>query len=130
MQTRFVLLTFVMVIDTSCRGVDCGDGTTERDGLCVPANQTITPAQCGPFTELRGDSCAPMLPPTVCDPATTTPEVDDMGVTTCIGTGGGGCLAPIACPAPTNGTQTICGQLFDFETGAAFAAPDATGKPC
>ncbi len=131
MQTRLVLLTFVMVLDTSCRGVDCGEGTTERDGLCVPANQTITPAQCGPFTELRGDSCAPMLPPTVCDPETTTPEVDDMGVITCIGTGGGGgCAAPIACPAPTNGTQTICGQLFDFETGAAFAAPGAAGTPC
>jgi hypothetical protein len=43
--------------------------------------------------------------------ATTSSEVDDLGVTTCIGTGGGGCAARLACPAPSDGKQTICGQL-------------------
>jgi hypothetical protein len=130
MQIRLVLLTLAAVLDASCKNVDCGDGTTERDGACVPAAETVGSALCGPGTELRGDRCAPTLPPTICDPSTTTAQTDDKGVTTCIGTGGGGCTAPLACPAPSDGKQTICGQLFDFETNAPFAAPSATGKAC
>jgi hypothetical protein len=131
MQTRLVLLTVVMVLDAGCKSVDCGEGTTERDGVCVAADQTVGRAQCGPFTELQGDTCTPILPPTVCDPATTVADVDDQGVTTCIGTGaGGGCSAPLACPAPTDGKQTICGQLFELETNTPFAAPGANGTPC
>ncbi len=38
-------------------GKDCGDGTTERDGRCVP---NIT--ECGPGTERQGDVCVPSCP--------------------------------------------------------------------
>jgi len=121
----------VAALSPSCKSVDCGDGTTERNGSCVASSQTVSAARCGPFTELHGDTCIPMFPPTVCDPGTTAEDTDKgTGVTTCIGTGAGGCAARLACPTPTDGTQTICGQIFDFETGQAFAQPGATGTQC
>ncbi|MCX5748580.1 MAG: hypothetical protein NT062_39530, partial [Proteobacteria bacterium] len=115
-----------------CNNVDCGAGTIERAGTCMPADVTVGDAKCGPFTMLEGDQCVPTLPPTVCDDSTTTPELDPAtGVITCIGTGGGGCDATFACPAPTDATtQTICGQLFDLESGSKFRAPGAMGTPC
>jgi hypothetical protein len=130
MHTRFVVLALLAALAPSCKSVDCGDGTTERNGSCVPASETVGAALCGPFTELHGDKCAPMLPPTMCDPATTQPEIDNMGVVTCVGNGGGGCGAKLPCPTPTGGKQTICGQIFDFETNAPFAQADATGAQC
>jgi hypothetical protein len=115
-----------------CRSVECAQGTIERDGRCEPASITVDPATCGPFTELQGDRCVPQFPPTECDPETTTPDLDPAtGVTTCIGTGGGGCCAPFACPTPTTATQqTICGQLYELETNTRFSAADATGARC
>ena len=70
---------------------ECGDGTIERDGTCVPADSRwSTPAMCGPFTELHGDQCVPMFPPTMCDPATSIrASIPRPASTTCIGTGGG-----------------------------------------
>jgi hypothetical protein len=130
MHPRLVLLVLLAALAPSCKTVDCGDGTTERNGSCVPASETVGTAQCGPFTELHGDRCEPMLPPTICDPATTTPDIDAMGVTTCIGTGGGGCAARLACPAPTDGKHTICGQLYDFENNQPFAQAGAMGTQC
>jgi len=130
MQTRIVVLALLAAPVASCKSLDCGEGTTERNGACVPANETVGAAMCGPFTELAGDRCVPMFPPTVCDPATTAADVDNMGVTTCIGTGAGGCSARLACPTPTDGKQTICGQLYDFETGQPFAEAGATGTAC
>lgn len=131
MPTRIVVLALLAALAPSCKSVDCGPGTTERSGTCVPASETVGTATCGPFTELHGDKCAPMFPPTMCDPATTQEDTDPTtGVTTCIGTGGGGCSAKISCPTPTDGTQTICGQLYDFENNQPFAVAGATGAPC
>jgi hypothetical protein len=130
MQTRPVLLALVAALAAGCKSVDCGEGTTERNGSCVAAAETVGTATCGPFTELHGGQCGPVLPPTVCDPATTTPDVDAMGVTTCIGTGGGGCAAKLACPAPTDGKQTICGRIYDFENNQPLAQAGATGAQC
>jgi hypothetical protein len=130
MHTRIVLLALLTCSVASCKSVDCGEGTTERDGLCITANETVVAAKCGPFTVLQGDLCVPMLPPTVCDPASTEEDPDDMGVITCIGTGTGGCAARLACPMPMDGTQTVCGQIYDFATGQAFAQAGATGARC
>lgn len=122
---------FVASTFGGCKSTECGEGTLERDGTCVPADEIVTAATCGAFTELVGGVCVPVFPPTVCDPATTEADTDDTtGVTTCIGTGAGGCAAPLACPAPASGKQTICGRLYDFETGAEFAAAGATGTRC
>ena len=132
MHTRWILISAVLAASSGgCKNVDCGVGTVERDGNCQPANETVGNAMCGPFTELQGDKCVPMFPPTMCDPGTTASDVDPAtGVTTCVGTGGGGCSTSFACPAPTAGKQSICGQLYDFENNAPFAAAGATGAKC
>lgn len=117
---------------TSCKEIECGEGTIERDGTCAPATTTTGAGMCGPFTTLQGDRCVPQFPPTECDLATTMPTVDpDTGVTICIGTGAGGCNAPIACATPTEANRlTVCGQLYDFETGAKLQAAGAMGTAC
>ncbi len=128
---RLLLGACVLAVAPGCRNLDCGVGTVERDGSCQPANETVGNAMCGPFTELQGDKCVPLFPPTECDPGTTAADVDPAtGVTTCVGTGGGGCSASFACPAPAAGKQSICGQLYDFENNMAFAAAGATGAKC
>lgn len=130
MHARIVLLALLTALAAGCKNVDCGDGTTERNGICVPSSETVGTAQCGPFTELHGDRCVPIFPPTLCDPATTQPDVDELGVVTCIGTGGGGCAAKLPCPVGTAGRQTICGQLYDFENNQPYAAASPTGTKC
>ena len=130
---RILILSIVVapLLAAGCKSVECGEGTLERGGACVPADDTVGDAKCGPFTELIGTVCVPMFPPTVCQDGTTLPDVDPAtGVTTCVGTGGGSCDAPIACPNPTAGKQTICGQLFDFQTSQPFAASGAVGTRC
>ncbi len=129
-QLLFILLLAPLGANTSCVQTECGDGTIERDGTCVPATNNDSKAECGPFTELQGDRCVPIYTPTMCDPTTSEPQVDPMtGITTCIGTGGGGCGSPLACPAPGGTKMTICGQLYDFENGQKFAG-EATGARC
>lgn len=133
MRKPTILLSVLAAMSsTSCKDIECGDGTIERDGTCQAADTTTSAGMCGPFTELLGDRCAPQFPPTECDPATTTPSIDpETGVTTCVGTGGGGCNAPFACPTPTDANRlTICGQIYDYETMTKFQAPDATAAPC
>ncbi len=133
MITRIFAITFVALLSvslsltmTACKSVDCGDGTIERGGTCVPADETVGSAKCGPFTELVGDQCVPQFPPTVCDNGTTQPDIDENGVTTCIGTGTGG----FACPPPAAGKQTICGQIIDLASNQPFSAPGAMCVPC
>jgi hypothetical protein len=119
------------VVPTACKSLECGPNTIERNGVCAPADEVTGVAKCGPFTELQGDVCVPKFPPTVCDPATTSADVDPAtGVTTCIGTGGGGCSAPFACPAPVAGKQTICGQIYNLADNSKFATAGATGAKC
>lgn len=133
MYPRSILLALLVAVTPGCKALDCGDGTTERNGLCVAPNQTVSAAICGPHTKLAGDICIvdPDDPATKCDPGTTAEEVNPVtGVTICVGTGGGGCSARLACPNGTGGKQTICGQIYDFETGLPFAAPSATGAQC
>ena len=125
------IIIAVALLHTGCKDVECGDGTIERDGTCEPADTTVGNAKCGANTIVVGDQCVPKFEPTVCDPATTEEDLDTAtNVITCIGTGGGGCGAALACPTPSAGKQTICGQLFDFETGDAFSASSAAGTRC
>lgn len=130
MRNRILLVAALAALPLGCKSTDCGDGTTEQDGTCVPSSNQFSNAMCGPFTVLQGNQCVPMYPPTVCGDG-TEPDTDADGVTTCIGTGAAaGCSAKIACPAPTDGKQTICGQIYNFETGDAYAASNATGAAC
>lgn len=71
MYPRSVLLALLAALTPGCKNVDCGDGTTERNGLCVASTETVSAARCGTLTELHGDTCVPKFPPTTCDPMTT-----------------------------------------------------------
>lgn len=132
-STTFLALLFASasVAASGCKQVECADGTIERDGECVPKDETYGEAKCGPLTELQGDQCVPMFPPTECDPLTTEPEVDpETGVTVCKGVGGG-CGGSLGCPAGTGANKlTVCGQIYDFTNGSNFAATMAEGTRC
>jgi hypothetical protein len=137
MNTRWIMISSLLAaslgfsLQTGCKGIECADGTVETDGVCKPANATTSNAMCGPFTELQGDKCVPMFPPTECDPTTTMPNVDPAtGVTTCLGTGGGSCDSEFACPAPVAGKQTICGQLYNLEDNEKYKETGASGAKC
>jgi hypothetical protein len=120
------LLLALIALAPSCKSVECGPGTFEQNGVCVPADNAVNAAACGPFTELVGGQCVPTFPPTVCDNDSTQEELDNAtGVTTCIGSGIG-----FACPQPATGKQTICGQLHDLETGVPFSDANATCAQC
>lgn len=108
------------LVNVSCQQVECGQGTVERDGTCVPADEATNPSMCGgmgPFATVLGlDGKCETEEPTICDDDTTEPSFDDQtGVTTCVGTGGG-CMEEIRCPAPEAGRATLCGRIWDSET--------------
>jgi hypothetical protein len=130
---RHALFLSVLAASLSgCKSVDCGPGTIERNGTCDPSDSSKDPATCGAGTVLVGDRCEPILPPTTCDPSTTTEMTDpnDPSVTICVGTGGpGGCNGTFACPTPAQGKQTICGQLYDITNNSKFQGA-ATGSLC
>ena len=127
-----IILVISLSQTVGCQQLECAQGTIERDGRCEPAEVTTNGGMCGPFTMLIGDRCVPVLPPTQCDPATSEATYDpETGIYTCIGTGGGGCDAALACASPSGATkQTICGQIWDFELNMKFAAAGATGARC
>jgi hypothetical protein len=133
MTTRLILSVAILAAIASlaaCKDIDCGDGTIEKDGECVPADETVGNATCGPNTVLQGSVCVPNVQ---CDPSTTTPMTDpDTGEITCVGTSGGlGCDQALPCPAPSdNNHQTVCGQIYNLEDDTKFAAADAKGVRC
>jgi hypothetical protein len=132
-SSKLATLVVVVVVAAlaGCNNTNCGTGTIDDNGTCKPADETVGNAQCGSDTVLEGDQCVPMYPPTQCDPTTTTEMTDPVtGVVTCVGNGGGGCSATFACPQPTSGKQTICGQLYDFEDNAKFQEANPMGAQC
>lgn len=130
--TSALAVTAAGVVGLGCDAVSCGDGTIERAGACVPADEQVGNAQCGPGTVLGADGKCEPEEVVVCDPDTTMEETDpETGVVTCVGTGTQtGCNRPIACPAPAAGRITICGQLYDAETDQPIVAAGATGAMC
>jgi len=129
---RFAIILSIVAASTSgCATVDCGLGTVEKNGTCVPANEVINAADCGSGTVLIGTECMPIVE---CDPDTTTavPDPNDPNKTICVGTGGKNtpCTSTLKCPAPASGKQTICGQLYNIEDNTKFADAGADGTPC
>jgi hypothetical protein len=125
----------IPLVHLSCVQIDCGEGTIERDGTCVPADSDPGSATCGAGTHLEGQNCVSDSDPTECDPETTTPIVDqETGVITCVGSGvAQGCTGSLACPSPTGTNITLCGQLFDLETTEKLEAGgvgNGTGTRC
>lgn len=131
MRTQLLVILLLACSTTSgCVQTECGDGTIERDGVCVTDGADFEKPTCGPFTQLQGDRCVPVNQPTMCDPTSTEANIDPVtGVVTCIGTGTGG--GALACPQPVGTTKlTICGQIYDIETGAKFEAPGDGCQKC
>ncbi len=93
------------VMAGGCNEVECGVGTGELDGVCVP--------NCGEGTVLVGDHCEAIVEdPNPC--ARTEPVTDpDTGVTTYH------CSHSCGAPALAN-KQSICGQLYDFADNTRF----------
>jgi len=114
----------------SCNALDCGPGTIERNGSCQVADSSQPPETpfCGNGTHYDGpsQSCISDLPPTVCDPMTSSEVPQPDGTILCVGTGGGGC--ELGCPAADTGKVTVCGVLYDAETDDEIK--DGTGTPC
>ena len=135
-----IMVALVPLLQAGCKGIECGQGTVERDGECAPASDNPSNANCGPGTVLGpSGKCEPQIPPTECDPSSTMPVLDpETGITLCVGTGTGDCSTPLgSCDMAAAGTMTMCGRIYDLlddtEVGAAAtdtspcAAAEATG---
>jgi hypothetical protein len=127
-----LLLSLVPLATAGCKSLECGEGTIDRDGICVAGDETPGNAACGPFTELGpSGTCEPILDPTVCDDSTTEPVIDpETGVTTCVGTGAASCDSPMTgCTASAN-TMTVCGRLYDLEDDSLIGAGSEDTSAC
>lgn len=137
-----ILTAATMLTQASCSQIECGEGTTEQNGECVPSDgERPQNDDCGigtHYDDAEG-GCVPDFPPTICG-ENTEPFTNSDGVIECRGTGGNGC-GPINCPDPTAGKVTLCGRLFDVQTDLAItggtdgalcagAGGTATGGPC
>jgi hypothetical protein len=116
--------------NVSCSRVECGSGTVEREGACVPADMQPGNANCAPGTVLGAMGCE-VETPTQCDPATTIEDFDEeTGITTCVGVGGEGCTGSFACATPDGTHVTVCGNLFDSQTDLQVVATAPTAARC
>jgi hypothetical protein len=105
----------------SCSSLECGENTIERDGRCV-AEVAQPGGECGPGTvynptSMRCESSLFNDGGGICG-ANTTVLIDDAGVRTCVGTGGGGgdCSQPLPCTAPTGANNlSLCGRVYELE---------------
>lgn len=119
-------------LSASCVELECGEGTIEQGGACVAADSSKDPASCGrgtyfdPITQ----TCVSDHEPVRCDEGTTI-EVNEDGVTVCVGVGGGGdCSAPIACPSASPDKVTVCGRLIDAATGEPVQVDGVSTAAC
>jgi hypothetical protein len=131
MRHQTILLSlFASLTASGCSAVECADGTVERNGACEPSDMGVDPARCGEFTQLIGDECVPLYPPIVCQSGALEEDPANPGVQICVGGIETDCSAAITCATPTSSTkQTICGQIYDFETGGKFQTNPADPKP-
>jgi len=111
------------VLAPGCRPGECGEGTIEEAGVCVPASSITTPGECcgeGTHYDAALQACISDFPPTVCEEGSPAPVVLDDGVLECCG-----CelydLCELTCDPARPGTVSVCGAVRDMETGAAVA---------
>lgn len=105
-----------------CETTVCGEGTIEKDGVCLPAEEPPPPT-CGAGLRWNAATgqCEYFGPDVgVCGEFTERQIAED-GTPTCVGIGGGGCEVPLPCPTP--GPNQICvrGRVFSFKTGEPIA---------
>lgn len=130
-QPALILLGCLAAIGAgpACNPLECGEGTREEGGRCVPLNFPGGDGglHCGPHTVLIGNECVPLTD--ICGPYTeAVPELDDAGVPTggfiCVGQESGDPteLKPPECPTGFGPAGEICINgavhwLFDEATG-------------
>jgi hypothetical protein len=115
---------------TGCNAVECADGTIEQDGVCVPADEVVDEATCGPGTVLGTGGVCVVETPTVCGPNTMEDTTTIPGTVLCVGTGAGDCSTEITCPPAAMNRVSVCGRLYDVETDQRIVGVDATGLNC
>ena len=75
MKLLFTLLSLAALsaLSLSCDAIECGEGTIEQNGACVPADTVNTNDLCGEGTYYDDGTfaCLPEFPPTVCGPNTS-----------------------------------------------------------
>ena len=129
------LTSVVMLVPAAsqfaCQTIECGEGSIERDGVCVPAEDGTDSVNCGPGTIVGASGlCEPELESTVCDPETTVAILDpETGVTTCYGTATG-CGTRLACGTADPGRVSVCGQLYDLATDAPIQVDGTLSRRC
>ncbi len=103
----------VLLWAPGCMGPECGPGTREADGLCVPMSYTGSDGgiHCGENTVLLGTECVPSEE--ICGPNTTVEsELDDAGVPTggfvCVGQAVDEGEPPPPCPEEFGPAGEIC----------------------
>ncbi len=118
------VVALACVLAAGCGGAgECGEGTIEEDGVCVPASSITTPGECcgeGTHYDASLQMCVSDFAPTVCEEGSPDPVVLDDGVLECCG-----CalyeLCSITCEMARPGTVSVCGTFRDMETGLAVA---------
>jgi len=120
---------------TGCTTLECGEGTSEVDGVCAVDDATTidTPSNCGQDTSYDPVSmtCVPDFPPTECDQSTSVAVPDPVtGVITCVGIGGGGCDGTFLCQSPVEGKVSVCGQLYNVADNTYLRDSSADGTLC
>ena len=103
---HFVLFLGMSMSVAACsdNGVDCGEGTTDQDGQCVPAPTAVT---CGEGTTAVGGTCTPNV---VCGDGTTAKD--------------GKCVPTTASITCGDGTTAKDGKCVPTATGFLVRTPD------
>jgi hypothetical protein len=121
-------LAVLAPLSASCLERECGEGTIESNGVCVPADGIPETGACAAGTHYDTSVMA-CVSDTICDPETTIIEFDEEGNPICKGVGGSGnCDEPIQCPQPQSGRMTVCGRLFDIATNQEIRGDNTTAR--
>lgn len=131
MRTRIILCGILMpgLLGAACGGggKDCGEGTIERDGRCVP-----TISDCGPGTERQGDVCVPSCPQGDYWDGSACAAVPDCAPGTTFDPAAGECHPACADDQRWDGSECvpICapGTQLDPDSGECQPAPETCAE--
>jgi hypothetical protein len=112
------VLAATVLLQAGCNPLECGDGTRELEGQCVPVNAIYNDGgtHCGWGTTLVGTECVPIAD--LCGDFTkAVPVLDDNGVAvgfTCVGQASGDDPPPPCETSPSGGTICTNGYVHWF----------------